>query len=326
MALVGRRDGRNFGYGRQLSYAGPQALKDMFGGGQYGTVKAHCDRWQAFVKWCRSEQGPGINDARQIDRNVLADYAAYLRDLVRRGDLAVSTAQNRLSSVNRTMAALRGDQYVALPSPSKALGMQRNGIRHSVPQGQDRDQVNEIVNALCRNHQQRAAAIVLLARATGMRLREAILADLPRLSREANGLGRINIQDGTKGGRAGASAPRWITVDDHVRGALGLARQVSPAGSRNLIAPHESYLNLLQEIIRPARDILHAHKLKGFHELRAAYACERYEQITQHGAPINGGQCCLVDRNLDSEARAQISYELGHGRVDVVAAYIGERT
>lgn len=32
MALVGRRDGRNFGYGRQLSYAGPQALKDMFGG------------------------------------------------------------------------------------------------------------------------------------------------------------------------------------------------------------------------------------------------------------------------------------------------------
>lgn len=39
MALVGRRDGRNFGYGRQLSYAGPQALKDMFGGGHYGTVR-----------------------------------------------------------------------------------------------------------------------------------------------------------------------------------------------------------------------------------------------------------------------------------------------
>ena len=44
MALVGRRDGRNFGYGRQLSYAGLQALKDMFGGGHYGTVKAHSDR------------------------------------------------------------------------------------------------------------------------------------------------------------------------------------------------------------------------------------------------------------------------------------------
>ena len=60
MALVGRRDGCNFGYGRQLSYAGPQALRDLFGGGHYGTVKAHSDRWQAFVRWCRSEDGPGL--------------------------------------------------------------------------------------------------------------------------------------------------------------------------------------------------------------------------------------------------------------------------
>jgi len=57
MALVGRRNRRNFGYGRQLSYAGPQALKDLFGGGYYGTVKAHSDRWQTFVRWCRSEDG-----------------------------------------------------------------------------------------------------------------------------------------------------------------------------------------------------------------------------------------------------------------------------
>ena len=326
MALVGRRDGRNFGYGRQLSYAGPQALKDMFGGGHYGTVKAHCDRWRAFVKWCRSEQGPGINDARQIDWKVLADYAAYLRDVVRRGDLAVSTAQNRLSSVNRTMAALRGDQCVKLPSPSKALGMQRSGARHSVAQGQNREQVKQIVDALCRHDLLRAAAIILLARATGMRLREAILADLPRLSREANDLGRINIQDGTKGGRAGASAPRWIAVDDHIRDALNSARQITPTGSRNLIAPNENYLNVLQEVVRPARNILHAHNLKGFHELRAAYACERYEQITQHRAPINGGHCCQIDRSLDREARKQISYELGHGRIDVVGAYIGGRT
>jgi len=325
MALVGRREGRNFGYGRQLSYAGPQALKDMFGGGHYGTVKAHSDRWQAFVRWCRSEQGPGINDARHIDRKVLADYAAYLRDLVERGDLAVCTAQNRLSSVNRTMAALRGDQHVKLPSPSKALSMQRSGVRHAIPQGQDRKQVKQIVDALCSRDQIRAAAIVLLARATGMRLRETILADLPRLSREANDLGRINIQDGTKGGRSGASAPRWIAVDDHVQDALGFARQVSPAGSRNLIAPHESYFDVLQDIVRPARDILHAQNLRGFHELRAAYACERYEQITQHPAPISGGQCCQVDRHLDRQARRQISYELGHGRIDVVAAYIGGR-
>lgn len=204
--------------------------------------------------------------------------------------------------------------------------MQRTGVRHSVPHGQDREQIKQIVDALCDQHQLRAAAIVLLARATGMRLREAILADLPRLSREANDQGRINIQDGTKGGRKGASAPRWITVNDAVRVALGYAGKVSPESSRNLIAPHESYLNVLQDIIRPTRDILHGHNLKGFHELRAVYACDRYEQITQHRAPINGGKCYQLDHRPDREARRQISYELGHGRIDVVAAYIGGRT
>ena len=32
MVLVGRRNGRNFGYERQLSYAGLQALKDLVDG------------------------------------------------------------------------------------------------------------------------------------------------------------------------------------------------------------------------------------------------------------------------------------------------------
>ena len=325
MALVGRRDGRNFGYGRQLSYAGPQALKDLFGGGHYGTVKAHSDRWQSFVRWCRSDDGPRLNDARQIDRQILSDYAAHLRHLVERGDLAIATAQNRLSSVNRTMAALRGDQYVKVPSPSKALEMQRTTIRTTVPQGQDREHMQRIVDVLCEHQKPRAAAIAQLARATGMRLREAILADLPRLKREAKQFGKINIQDGTKGGRSGASAPRWITVDDQIRDALKFADQVSPDGSRNLLAPNESYLDFQKRIVRPARDTLHANNLKGFHELRAAYACERYEQITQHPAPINGGSCYQLDRRLDQAARDQISYELGHGRIDVVSAYIGGR-
>ena len=325
MALVGKRDGRNFGYGRQPSYAGPQALRDLFGGGHYGTVKAHSDRWQAFVRWCRSVDGPGFNDARQIVRQTLLDYARHLRQQVEQGELAIATAQNRLSSVNRTMAALRGDQYVKMPSPSKALGMRRTSVRCSAPQGQDREQVKRIVDVLCEHQQPRAAAVVQLARTTGMRLREAILADLPRLKRESEQYGKINIQDGTKGGRSGASAPRWITVDDHIRDALRFAEQVSPDGSRNLLAPNESYLGFQQGILRPVRDILHEHNLKGFHELRAAYACERYEQITQHPAPINDGHCYQLDRRLDQDARLKISYELGHGRIGVVATYIGGR-
>ncbi|RON71047.1 integrase [Pseudomonas fluorescens] len=325
MARVGKRAGRNFGFGRQLSYAGPQALKDLFGDGHFATVKAHSDRWQAFVQWGRSNEGPGLNDARQIDREILMRYAAYMREQVAQGNVGIATAQNRLSSVNRTMAALRGDQYVKIPSPSKALGLQRSNVRGEAPQGQDRAQIELIERALSERGQQRVAAIVHLARETGMRLREAILADLPRLQREAQRLGKINIQDGTKGGRSGASAPRWITVTDQVREALDRASDASPSGSRNLLAPDESYKDFVQTVVRPARDILHEHGLKGFHELRAAYACERYEQLTGFPAPVNGGRGHREDQELDQRAREQISHELGHNRVDVVSAYIGGR-
>ncbi len=151
MALVGRRDGRNFGYGRQLSYAGPQALRDLFGGGHHGTIKAHSDRWQAFVRWCHSEDGPGFNDARQIVRQTFLDYARHLRQQVEQGELTITNAQNRLSRVNRTMASLRVDQNVKVPSPSKALGMQRTTIRTTAPQGQDREHVIHIVDTLCQH-------------------------------------------------------------------------------------------------------------------------------------------------------------------------------
>jgi integrase len=324
MALVGRRDGRNFGYGRQLSYAGPQALKDLFAGGHFATVKAHSDRWQAFVRWCRSEDGPGYNDAREIDRRTLHDYAAYLRQQIQQGELCIATAQNRLSSVNRTLAALRGDQDVRIASPSQALGQQRSTVRTRAPDGQDRQQVQRVIEALGEHHE-RVAAIVLLARATGMRLREAILADLPRLHREAEHLGRINIQDGTKGGRSGASAPRWVVANEAVKAALQLARKASPNGSHNLLARDESYAMFLHETVLPAREILHEQGLKGFHELRAAFACERFEQLTGHAAPVSGGHCYRVDRNLDQQARQQICVELGHNRIDVVSAYIGGR-
>jgi integrase len=277
------------------------------------------------VRWCRSEDGPGYNDARQIDRRTLQDYAAYLRQQIQHGELCIATAQNRLSSVNRTLAALRGDQNVRVASPSQALGQQRSSVRTRAPDGQNYQQVRRVLEVLGEQQHERVAAIVLLARATRMRLREAILADLPRLHREAEHLGRINIQDGTKGGRSGASAPRWVVANAAVKAALQLARDASPTGSRNLLARDESYAVFLQQTVLPAREALHAHGLKGFHELRAAYACERYEQLTGHAAPVNGGHCYRLERDLDQQARQQISLELGHNRIDVMSAYIGGR-
>ncbi|WP_218948830.1 hypothetical protein, partial [Citrobacter cronae] len=144
---------------------------------------------QAFVRWCRSEDGPGYNDARQIDRQTLEEYVSYLRKQIQQGELCIATAQNRLSSVNRTLAALRGDQDTRIASPSQALRQHRSTIRKHAPDGQDPQQVRRVVQALVEQKYERVAAIIMLARTTGMRLREAILADLPRLQREAERLG-----------------------------------------------------------------------------------------------------------------------------------------
>ena len=62
--------------------------------------------------------------------------------------------------------------------------------------------------------------------------------------------------------------------------------------------------------------------LKKIHDLRAAYACDRYKQLTGSVAPVIAGRR-YVDRSTDRAARQTIAQELGHGRIEVVATYIG---
>ena len=62
--------------------------------------------------------------------------------------------------------------------------------------------------------------------------------------------------------------------------------------------------------------------INGFHDMRAAYACERYQAITGFPSPVITGMR-QADKAIDTQARAIISQELGHNRIDVIAAYIG---
>ena len=62
--------------------------------------------------------------------------------------------------------------------------------------------------------------------------------------------------------------------------------------------------------------------MRGFHELRAAYACERYQQLTGAAAPVVAGGR-QVSKEEDTAARWVLTQELGHGRIDVVSSYIG---
>lgn len=309
---------RNFGYGKQMAHAGKQALRDYYGQGHHGTVATHTDRWEKFADWAREQ---GVRDLAKVDNLELATaYAEHVRAQVEAGDIAVSTAQNRISTVNTTFAALRGDRYVQL-SPRSHAGP-RNNIRTVAPAALDESRIKAATETLSDAGLNRAAAVLELARAFGVRREEAVKVDLDRWSREAICQSKVNVLDGTKGGR---SADRFITVGDAQRQALDNALAARPAGSRNLIAPHERYVDIAisrNSELNQARAVLKQHGLPGYHDSRAAYACQRYEQITGHPAPAVAGER-LATKADDLKARLTISKELGHGRVDILVSYIG---
>ncbi len=313
---------RNFGFGKQMDWAGHQALKDIYGRGHFGTVASHAQRWRQFCRWARSNHG--INDACAIHQILLERYAGDLVDRVEDETLAVSYAQNLIVSANITLEALRQDKAIRIESPASWVG-KRQTVRTRVPDGMDWADIDRLVALLRQKNLHRAAVIVQLCRSFGIRLREAVLANLADWKRQARERGQIDVREGTKGGR-GKEVERWVSVSERGRLALREAVQVrNKLGGQNLLKPDETFDDLVNdgEVYR-ARQILHEFGIKGYHELRAAWACERYEEMSGTTAPILQVGTSPGQQN-DDPFRLTLARELGHDRIDVVAAYIGVR-
>ena len=166
----------------------------------------------------------------------------------------------------------------------------------------------------------RIAAVAELARYLGLRFREASLLDVRTALKQANELGRINVTEGTKGGR-GRGVNRWVAVSGRAKQSLHTAaRTTGDAG--NLIPTDQRFVEWRNHACATWHIVSAQHDLSGFHDLRAAYACERYHEVTGHAAPVIAGlRAAAKERN--QAARQIIAQELGHGRSDVVAAYVG---
>lgn len=306
---------RNFGWGKGLGYAAKAALRDRYGDGHFATVAEHDGRWSAAVDYFRNV---GIRDAKEIGLVQLQDYATHIAQSVEDGIYEISYAQNFLSSANVVLKALRGNDHVRV-SPAAYVGRRCN-IRRVPPTGLDWEEVRRCAECLREEGMPRAAAAIELARALGPRLRECALADLVRWRKEFKECQAVNIQDGTKGGR---DAPRWVGVDAFASDAILRALEARPLGSRNLIAANEQLIHVYRGEFARARGVMKLHGIDGYHDMRAAYACQRYEQITGQPAPVISG--VVAEHELDVKAREIIAYELGHARIDVVSSYVGGR-
>jgi len=306
---------RNFGYGKTLAWAGKNALKDRYGQGHFATQAAHAARWARFAAFAKSE---GIRDARKVTREVVRTYAASLASQVETQTMSVRYAQNLVSSVNVVLETMRGDRRLRL-APARLVG-QRANVREQAPASLDRALVATQLAKLDQDGHVRVAAVAALASTLGLRFREASLLDARNAHRQAVEAQQINVTRGTKGGR-GKEVDRWIPVTAPAWAALARAAVLQGNG-KNLIPADMNFRAWRDHAYGVWGRATKRSSLKGFHDLRVAYACERYATLTGAPAPVVAGRRS-ADREIDRAARAVIAQELGHARTDVLAAYVG---
>jgi len=300
-----------------MGYAASNAIKALYVAGHFATVESLRSRVTRFIAYLHHH---GVRDLMTSDMPYwVTTFAGHVRVCVELGIWAQTYGVSLISAVNCLMRALHGESRIWV-SPAEALG-RRPQVRQEMPDGMDLAQVEDALTAMRHAGCGRAAVVLELAAYFGVRVREACLADLDAWHRQAIAEGRINVQEGTKGGR---KADRFIDIDPEKMGVLARALAARPEGSRNLVDPGERYLDLVGGEIAEARPILKEHGIDDYRENRAAFACRLYRELTGFDAPARTGGVLAPD-DVDLHARQVISMSLGHARTDVVVHYIGSR-
>jgi len=305
--------GNNFGAGsRDMVKAATFTMKReaLAGHVSFKTADDLSNRFSQFADFARSN---GVQYAEQITPELVRSWGQSLAE----SNLAVSTQQNYISAVNSVMTTLTRGNWQSV-SPTRDCGVQERTHVRSEPVNTQKSPLDGVVSALRSAGLGRAASVGELAREFGLRSKEASLIDARSALREAQFSSSISVSRGTKGGRL-----REIPVTQPSQiSALERAARVQ-GNAQSLVSPDKSLAEFRNTDLRALRDELKAVGFSGIHDLRAAYAASRYEALTGHPPPCNGGK--ITDRELDRSARIQIAAELGHGRIDVVNAYVGGR-
>jgi hypothetical protein len=96
------------------------------------------------------------------------------------------------------------------------------------------------------------------------------------------------------------------------------------AKGKSLVAPgYATYRDYLEHFRHECMRV----GIHGFHGHRHLYAQTRYEKLTGWECPARGGptakELTPQQKTPDRQARETISHELGHGREQITAVYLG---
>jgi len=305
--------GNNYGLRtRDMAQAGRFAMKQEAANGDasFSTAASVGDRFTLFAAFAQSE---GLRRLEEITAELVTQYGQSLADQVADGTMSASYAQNLVSAINSVMKAATRGEWNSV-SPTRTCGIaKRSNIRKTPAASIERDKVEAARERMTA----RGQAITDLARDLGLRSKEASLINAKGALNEARSTGRVTITDGTKGGKR-----REVPITQG-RQIASLERAALVQGeARSLIPEDQTWAQFRDKGLRGIRETLQRWGMTGLHDLRAGYASERYQALTGHRIPIDGGQATRED---DKSAREIIAVELGHGRIDVVASYIGAR-
>lgn len=314
MNIQARKKGAktNFGYANKMNYAVNLALLDWYGEGRTKTKESYNAKFKGvFSPYLKSI---GIKNLELVTHDVMQGYADDLNERIAGKCISIGTAHNYLSAANCVMRAIRVDDSIFL-SPGDSFGP-RNQIRTEPPVGADWDQINLVYAHLVSHGNYSLAAMIILTRLIGLRAMEASLFSLRSALLEIKRYGELSVIYGTKGGlirtfKVGADVYNRLEIllaDIHI----------------DRVIPDE--LEFRQWYKRGHSQLLTLSKVQAisstFREFRAAYACDRYFQITGKLAPCYLGGV-IVSPERDRKARIQISSELGHSRPQAAGPYIG---
>lgn len=268
--------------------------------------------WRQFANYAQAQE---IRRLEHVTEDLLLRYGTELAQQVARHECTAGYAQRLISAVNSVMR-LANPRWRRVNAVRDCGVPRRTAVRKDPPSGMNAHLVDAAIQSLLLSDQPAAAAVVKLCWGFGLRIQEAALLNAKKAVYQARTNGCIEVRYGTKGGRK-----RVLRIlHAHQLEALETAAVIQAQGI-SIIPSDLDWKDFRTSVLDRARITLKAHGIVRFHDLRAAYACRRYQEMTGYPAPVLAG--CIVEKEADRVARTEIASELGHNRISVISAYVG---
>lgn len=242
-------------------------------------------------------------------RNLKPKHVDALVERWKNAGISIGTLKNRMSALRWVCAKVNKSWMVARENSAYGIG-KRQYVTN----------VNKAVSLPHGNLDRVKCPYVRMSlelqREFGLRREEAIKIDVVWADR---GHRLVLKASWTKGGR-----PREIPIRTEAqREVLERAKVLAATTPKGSLIPTGQYKDQMRRYERQTA----AAGLHRMHGLRHAYAQNRYLELTGRLAPAapgaKPGKLRRDERALDREARKIISEELGHGREQITAVYLG---